>query len=199
MQRLTRAVPAGVDARQIRRHPPVNGDERAFGFQPRQQRVRRYGRAEDEDAVVAVFARIRHQHQLIFFVPDGLRLALAQAVWRIFRLRVLRQQVVIHLGCQSGEKFRFFHAARPCRQHRHFFAAVEHAVACAAPAHAAPQQVLFARQQLWTRRAHRQHNRAAFDDVVADQCHVDVAAWHNLPRQLLNDDNAHLRRLRPEA
>ena len=101
-------------ARQIRRHPPVNGDERAFGFQPRQQRVRRYGRAEDEDAVVAVFARVRLEHQLICFVPDGLRLALAQAVRRIFRLRVLRQQVVIHLGCQSGEKFRFFDAARPC-------------------------------------------------------------------------------------
>jgi transcriptional regulator with XRE-family HTH domain len=91
LQRLTRAVPAGVDARQIRRHPPVNGDERAFGFQPRQQRVRRYGRAEDEDAVVAAFARIRHQHQLIFFAPDGLRLARAQAVRRIFRLRVLRK------------------------------------------------------------------------------------------------------------
>ena len=132
-------------------------------------------------------------------MPDGLRLARAQAVRRIFRLRVLRQQVVIHLGSQSGEKFRFFHAARPCRQHRHFLAAVEHAVACAAPAYAAPQQLFFARQQLWTRRAHRQHNRTAFDDVVADQRHVAIAVWHNLPRQLLDDDNAHVRRLRPEA
>ena len=150
----------------------------------------------------------RHQElrsRLLFFDTDtkaalylsGM-LSAKQALSRLYE-SVLRQQVVIHLGCQSGEKFRFFDAARPCRQHRYLFAAVEHAVACAAPAYAAPQQLFFARQQLWTRRAHRQHNCTAFDDVVADQCHVAVAVWHNLPRQLLDDDDAHVRRLCPEA